>query len=95
MADSTSDVVVNTDSPDTTGQGFGIKKYGSAIVIIGLIILIMSISYCKTEPFTSPDGVAARNNQPQVRSDPEIDRKWNLQQLEKSVALINRQTVDT
>jgi hypothetical protein len=66
------------------------KKYGSAVVIVILIIVVASVAYCKTDSFTSVDGVVA-TSPGQVRSDTEVDRTWNLKQLEKSVALINRQ----
>lgn len=66
------------------------KKYGSAIIIIVLIIIIVSVCYCK-DGFVSPDGViAGKESRMGVRSDAHIDRTWNIAELEKSVALINR-----
>ena len=78
-------------SSDTVGGGLlDMKKYGSAIIIVVLIVIVAGVAYCKQDSFTSPDGVVARKSNNQVRSDTAVDRTWNLKQLEKSVALINR-----
>jgi uncharacterized membrane protein YdbT with pleckstrin-like domain len=84
-------------SDDVTGGGLlDMKKYGSAIIIVILIVVVSSIAYYKQDGFiSSPDGVVARKSNIQVRSDTEVDRSWNLKQLEKSVALINRQATST
>jgi hypothetical protein len=67
------------------------KKYGSAIVIVVLIVIVASIAYYKNaDGFASPDGVVSRRSQRQIRSDTEVDRSWNLKELERSVSLINR-----
>lgn len=81
---SSSNIIVDTSEV----VGFDVKKYGSAVVIIVLIIIVASVAFYKTEAFTSPDGVIA-GKKGQIRSDTEVDRTWNLKQLEKSVALIN------
>lgn len=62
----------------------------SGVVIVCVMLLVWY--YFKTESFSTPDGVVARRSQRQTRSDTEVDRTWNLKELEKSVALINRQT---
>jgi hypothetical protein len=70
------------------------SKYGSAIIIILLVVVVVSVAYCK-DGFTnvSPDGVVAKkSSQKQIRSDTHIDRTWNLEQLERSVALLNRKS---
>lgn len=87
-------LVVDKEGDDEkTGGGwfsFDYKKYGSAIVIVVLVVIIASVVYCK-EGFTSPDGVvASKESRLGVRSDAHVDRTWNLIELEKSVALINR-----
>jgi hypothetical protein len=63
-----------------------IKKYYAVIII--LIIVLVCIK-CDKEGFLSPSGVIARKKLT-TRSDTEVDRTWNLEQLEKSVKLLNR-----
>lgn len=89
-------LVVDKIEENTTGGAEGgcwidTKKYGSAIIIVVLIIIVGAVAWCKNpEGFASPDGVVARRSQRQVRSDTEVDRTWNAKELERSVALINR-----
>lgn len=89
-------VVDKTSGGTEEGSGtiwIDTKKYGSAIIIVILIVLVAVVAYCKTsEGFASTDGVAASRSKNQVRSDTEVDRTWNLKELERSVALINRKT---
>ena len=89
-----SDIIVDKEDGDKTTNGwfsFDYKKHGSAIVIvIVLVIIIVCVVYYK-EGFTSPDGVvASKDSRLGVRSDVHVDRNWNMAELEKSVALINR-----
>lgn len=66
------------------------KKHGSILVVIVMVVIVLSVNYCK-EGFASPDGVIAnKSEKKQVRSDTEVDRTWNLQELERSVNLLNR-----
>ena len=64
------------------------KQYAPALTVILLVIIISSVCYCK-DGFASPDGVVARKGNNQTRSDSHVDKKWNLKELEKSVALLN------
>ena len=66
-----------------------VKKYGGFVVILLIFTIIISIVYYK-DGFTSADGVVARKDIKQVRSDTQVDKEWNLEQLEKSVSLLNR-----
>ncbi len=68
------------------------KKHSSTIIIVVLIIIVAIVAYYKSDGFVSPDGVVARRSQRQIRGDTEVDRTWNLEQLEKSVALLNRKS---
>jgi hypothetical protein len=88
-------VVTKGDDDKTVGGGSWIdtKKYGSAMIIVVLIIIVASIAYCKSsDGFASPDGVVSRRSQRQVRSDTEVDKSFNLKELERSVALLNKKT---
>jgi hypothetical protein len=79
------------DTKNNILGGFDAKKYGSSIIIVVLILIVASVVYCKqgSDGFASPDGVVARREQKQVRSDTEVDSAWNLKELERSVALLN------
>jgi hypothetical protein len=66
------------------------KKYGALVIVAIVIVLIVLVIYIKTDTFTSPDGVVASGGKSQKRSDPGVDKSWNLKQLEKTVASINR-----
>jgi hypothetical protein len=89
-------LVVNAMAEDdntknvTGGWSIDMEKYGGIIVVMVLIVIVASVSYCKSDSFASPDGVVARRSQNQKRSDTQVDKTWNLKQLEKAVALINR-----
>jgi hypothetical protein len=87
-------LVVTKEGENKTVEGgswIDTKKYGSAIIIVVLIVIVASIAYYKNaDGFASPDGVVSRRSQRQVRSDTEVDRSWNLKELERSVSLINR-----
>jgi hypothetical protein len=76
------------------GGWINTEKYGSVIVIVVLMLIVASVAYCKhgLDGFASPDGVVARRSQRQVRSDTEVDRTWNLKELERSVALLNKKS---
>ena len=69
------------------------KKNCSLIVVVVMVAIVISVNYCK-EGFSSSDGVVASSSRStkQVRSDTEVDRTWNLQELEKSVKLLNRKS---
>lgn len=82
-------VVDKSATGDASKAWIDTDKYGGAIVILVLFMAIVSVVYCR-DGFTSPDGVVARKDNHQVRSDTQVDRTWNLEQLEKSVALLNR-----
>jgi hypothetical protein len=95
-----SPIVVDTGSVESTEVSDDIKvkcvpfikRYGSALVVVALIIIVLCVNQCK-EGFSSPDGVVANSSaKKQVRSDTEVDRTWNLQELEKSVKLLNRKS---
>lgn len=90
--DNEESLIVNKDKEVTGGWTIDTSKYGSAIVIVILIMVIAAIVYCKdTSGFASPDGVvASKKSRQSVRSDTHVDRTWNLAELEKSVALLNR-----
>ena len=85
------DLIVDTIT-NSVNQFIDVKKYGSLIIIAVLVLIVIGVTYYKSEGFSSPDGVVSRRSQRQVRSDTEIDRTWNLAELEKSVALLNRKT---
>lgn len=89
-----SDSGLVVDTAEVTDGGWfssdTVKQHGSVIIIVVLIVIVISVAYCKKESFASPDGVVSRRSQRQNRSDTEVDRTWNLDELEKSVALINR-----
>jgi hypothetical protein len=77
------------------GSWIDTKKYGSVMIIVVLIIIVASIAYVKCpDGFASSDSVVSRRSQRQERSDTEIDRTFNLKELERSVALINRKAGD-
>jgi hypothetical protein len=85
----TDPLIVNKETD--TSYSFNYKEYGSIGVIAVLIIIVAVVAYYKDpECFTSADGVVARRSQNQSRSDPEVDREFNLKELERSVALLNR-----
>lgn len=94
MSDNVGGLVVEKEGDNIKGGAVGwvdTKKYGSAIIIVVLIMIVASIAYCKqSDGFVSPDGVVARRSQRQIRSDTEVDRTFNLKELERSVALLNR-----
>lgn len=92
MVDTTSSIVVDKQNP--TSGGFEWKsKYNSILIIIVLLVIVVAVYYCKdSESFTSPDGVVSRRSQRQVRSDAEVDKAWNIKELERSVALLNRKS---
>lgn len=96
MSDTDSDLVVAKGADDKTigGSWIDTKKYGSAIIIVVLIVIVATVAYCKkSDGFASPDGVVARRSQRQTRSDTNVDRSWNLKELERSVSLINQKAV--
>jgi hypothetical protein len=86
--------LVVTKGGDKTVEGgnwIDTNKYGSAIIIVVLIVIVASVAYYKNaDGFASPDSVVSRRSQRQVRSDTEVDKNWNLKELERSVSLINR-----
>lgn len=94
MSDTCGELVVTKGGEDKTVEGsswIDTKKYGNAMIIVVLIVIVASVAYCKSpDGFASPDGVVSRRSQKQVRSDTEVDRSWNLKELERSVSLINR-----
>lgn len=95
MSSSDSDtLVVNKDEDEKASfltSIVDVKKNGTVIIIIVLIVIVISVAYCKnSDGFVSPDGVVARRSQRQSRSDTEIDRTWNMKELERSVALLNK-----
>ena len=83
-----SPLVVETTEGYTTGILTKLKEY---VIPMGLVIVLFAILvYCSyKESFASPDGVVARKGKHQKRSDPEVDKEWNRQELEKAVAAIN------
>lgn len=68
------------------------RKYFKIMGIFGVLVLIVIIVVYfkpnKKESFASPDAVVSSKKK-QVRSDTHVDRTWNLEQLEKSVSLLN------
>jgi hypothetical protein len=91
MAEDDGEIVVKKDSK-ASNIWILAKKYGGPLSIILVLIIIVSVTvYLKSsDGFSSPDGVVARRSQRQIRSDTEVDRTWNLKELERSVALLNR-----
>ena len=64
---------------------FKYKKHIAACILLLVVILI----FYNTEGYVNaPPGLSGQ----QVRSDPASDRQWNLEQFEKSVALLNSKT---
>jgi hypothetical protein len=61
------------------------KKHITAVVVILVCILIV---YNLEGYVNAPPGLAGK----QIRSDPASDKQWNLEQFEKSVALLNSKT---
>ena len=91
MSSTDSPIVVDTTTESTSvKEASFFKKNGAILVVIVMIFIVLSVNYCK-EGFASPDGVIAKS-QKQIRSDTEVDRTWNLNELEKSVALLNRKS---
>ena len=82
-------IVVEAEGGAESGLSM-IANNGSMIVIIVLLLIVLYVASCKSDSFLSADGVVSRRSQKQVRDDPEVSREWNLAELEKSVALINR-----
>lgn len=61
------------------------KKHIAAVIVILVFILIV---YNLEGYVNAPSGLAGK----QIRSDPASDKQWNLEQFEKSVALLNSKT---
>jgi hypothetical protein len=85
-----SDLVVSTDSKKELILATA-KKYSSSIVIVILLIIVAAVAYAKCNGFISADSIITRKNNNQVRSDT-IDKDFNLKELEKSVALLNKKS---
>ncbi len=84
-------IVVDKVEVSTESSLLDLKGWGTPVLIALLIILVMAVAYYKGgDGFTSADSTVARRSQNQKRSDTEVDRVWNLKELERSVALINR-----
>lgn len=85
----TPDLVVDTENKYVKL----VKKHKGPIAIGALVVIaIVIISvFSKSEGYASPDGVVAKRPG-QKRSDVSVDKDWNLAELEKSVALLNRKT---
>jgi hypothetical protein len=70
------------------------KMMTMAIAAVSVLIMMLLVYYVarRGDGFVSADGVVARRGQRQKRDDPGVvgSRDWNLAELEKSVALINR-----
>lgn len=66
-------------------------RYAPVLLIVALIVVISTV-VCYKDGFASPDGVVARRSQRQIRGDADFDKTFNLKELEKSVALINRKS---
>lgn len=81
-----------TNSPDGTDNPSNIKQYIYIACCVALmIVLISTVVYCK-DNFVSTDGIASRRSQGQIRDDAAFNKTFNLKELEKSVALINRKS---
>lgn len=61
------------------------KKHIAAVIVILVFILIV---YNLEGYVNAPPGLAGK----QIRSDPANDKQWNIEQFEKSVALLNSKT---
>ena len=67
------------------------NKQLTTVIIVVLICVILYFCYCNKDSFISPDGVvASKASRKGVRSDSHVDKTWNLKELEKSVALLNK-----
>lgn len=87
-------IIVNTNEAQTSEkkESSFFQRNSSIIVVVIMIVVVLSVNYCK-EGFVSPDGVVARKSaKKQSRSDSEVDRTWNLKELEASVNLLNRKS---
>ena len=82
--------VVEKSVPNETLDESFFKKYSSAIIIASLVLIVVIVYYCNTPEGFTPDSSSARISQNQVRSDTNVDREWNLKELERSVALLNQ-----
>ena len=61
------------------------KKHIAACIVLLVVILIF---YNIGGYINAPPGLSGK----QIRSDPASDKQWNLEQFEKSVALLNSKT---
>lgn len=88
------DPPIVTTKEETVGI-FSIKnlkknKPLTTVLVVVLICVVLYFCYCNKDSFISPDGVvASKASRKGVRSDSHVDKKWNLKELEKSVALLN------
>lgn len=88
------DPPIVTTKEETVGI-FSIKnlkknKQLTTVLAVVLICVVLYFCYCNKDSFISPDGVvASKASRKGVRSDSHVDKKWNLKELEKSVALLN------
>ena len=65
-----------------------IKKYKKHIAAIIVILIFILIAYNLEGYINAPPGLVGK----QIRSDPANNKQWNLEQFEKSVALLNSKT---
>lgn len=77
------------DSPSDEKERFlFITKYKKHIVAVIVILVFILIVYNLEGYVNAPPGLAGK----QIRSDPANTKQWNLEQFEKSVALLNSKT---
>lgn len=76
------------DLPDKEKEQLSfIIKYKKHIAAIVVILVIMFIVF-NLEGYTNYNSSTGK----QIRSDPASDKKWNIEQFEKSVASLNSKT---
>jgi hypothetical protein len=69
-----------------------LAQYGSALVILSIIMIVVIVWVVKQDGFASPDGViASKKSRQGVRSDSTFNKSMNLKDLENAVASINKQ----
>lgn len=76
------------DLPSEEKEFLFIKKYKKHIVAAIVLLVVILIAYNVQGYVNAPPGLAGK----QIRSDPANNKDWNLEQFEKSVALLNSKT---
>jgi hypothetical protein len=87
--DNGSSIIVDTVEPVSFIGGIE-PKNKAWIILMVIVLIVVSTCYYK-DGFISPDGIiAGKESRQGIRSDSHVDKDWNLKELEKVVAQINR-----